>query len=82
MGQMRTLPSDENSKIRHGKGVMIYLTNGMSTDGLNGIKRVYEGDWVNDYREGNGYECYSNQNEYLGGFKHNKSNGTGIYRWR
>ena len=40
---------------RHGIGVLIYKTN-----------RVYEGEWFNDYREGIGYEKYTNGNVYFG----------------
>jgi len=63
---------------------MLYLTNGLD-NGIslpNGIKRIYEGDWVEDQREGQGYEKYSNLNEYEGGFKQNKAHGRGIYAWR
>ena len=38
---------------RHGKGVIIYHSG-----------RVYEGDWVDDKREGSGYELYQNGNTY------------------
>eukprot|EP00347_Sterkiella_histriomuscorum_P003834 403362762 len=57
---------------RHGKGIMSYFDS----------MRLYEGDWVNDYREGEGYEKFSNLNEYRGAYKVNKPNGKGTYWWR
>jgi hypothetical protein len=57
---------------RHGKGIQVY------SDSI----RVYEGDWVHDKREGQGYEVYSNLNLYEGQFRNNKPNGKGKYRWK
>lgn len=72
------------NRKRNGKGVIIYLTNGLD-NGIslpNGIKRIYEGDWIEDVREGQGYERYSNGNEYDGGFKQSKAHGRGMYAWK
>ena len=30
--------------------------------------RLYEGEWMNDLRNGKGYEVYSNSNRYEGEF--------------
>jgi hypothetical protein len=65
------MKGEKQDRKRNGKGVMIYLTNGLD-NGIslpNNIKRIYEGDWVDDHREGQGYERYSNCNDYEGGFK-------------
>jgi hypothetical protein len=42
-------------------------------------KRCYEGSWMNDMREGPGFEIYSNGNIYVGKFKEGKANGQGTY---
>ena len=48
----------ENKK-RHGKGIMLYLS--VSENEMpNKIKRIYEGDWIEDERDGQGYEKFSN----------------------
>ena len=60
LGQIKL--GEKGERKRHGKGVILYLTNGLD-NGIslpNGIKRIYEGDWVEDQREGQGYERYSN----------------------
>ena len=44
---------------------------------LNG--RKYEGEWVNDKRDGKGFEKYSNGNYYEGEFSRNKAHGKGVY---
>lgn len=37
--------------------------------------RLYEGDWVNDLRQGKGYERYAKGNVYLGYFDKGKAHG-------
>jgi hypothetical protein len=44
---------DMSTTKRHGKGVIVY-NNG----------RIYEGEWVDDKREGRGYEKFANGNVY------------------
>ena len=34
--------------------------------------RVYEGSWIQDHREGKGYEKYDNSNVYIGDFSKGK----------
>lgn len=58
--------------LRHGKGIMIYMDS----------NRLYEGDWANDIREGEGYEKFTNLNEYKGSYKNGKPCGKGTYWWR
>ena len=71
IGQLAT-PEDSPSKIvRHGVGVIRYE---------NG-RRQYEGEWFNDLREGRGFERYSNNNSYFGGFSQGKAHGIGVYKW-
>ena len=43
--------------------------------------RVYEGLWVNDRREGNGYERYKNGDVYTGEFKGGRPFGKGRRKW-
>lgn len=50
---------------RHGFGVMLY----------EGSERVYEGTWVDDQRQGRGYERYKNGATYIGDFADNKPSG-------
>ena len=40
-------------------------------------KVVYEGEWVNDIKEGNGKEIYSDGSVYIGNFTNNKKNSQG-----
>jgi hypothetical protein len=62
---------DNNGKlIRQGKGIMKYANS-----------RVFEGEWLDDYRHGRGYERYVNGNVYLGEFQHGKAHGKGKYIW-
>jgi len=46
------------NSMRNGKGVITYKTS-----------RVFEGDWKEDKRHGNGYERFSNGNTYIGMYK-------------
>ena len=39
------------------------------------------GQWVNDKRNGKGYERYKNGNTYEGDFKDGKAHGGGIFQW-
>ena len=47
--------------------------------------RIYEGQWENDVRNGNGYEVCKNAgtlaNIYLGKFENGKAHGMGVYTW-
>lgn len=43
--------------------------------------RIYEGTWVEDKRDGHGYEVFSDGNTYQGGYKQGKPHGKGIYTW-
>jgi hypothetical protein len=61
---------DQHGK-RNGYGVLVYKNK----------ERVYEGQWVNDNREGQGYERFKNRSCYIGEFKDNKLNGRGVYKW-
>ena len=70
IGQLAT-PEDSPSKIvRPGVGVIRYE---------NG-RRQYEGEWFNDLREGRGFERYSNNNSYFGGFSQGKAHGHGVWK--
>ena len=42
-------------------------------------KYSYDGDWVDDKKEGNGFEIYENGESYCGYFKNDKKNGRGVY---
>ena len=39
---------------------------------------VYEGDYVNDKKEGNGRQIYESGNYYIGEFHNDKENGNGM----
>lgn len=43
--------------------------------------RVYEGEWLNDLRNGQGSEKYTNGDTYVGQFQDGKAHGKGIYTW-
>ena len=38
---------------------------------------IYEGDWIEDKKEGNGKEIYENGEYYIGQFKNGLRNGKG-----
>lgn len=41
---------------------------------------MYDGDWVNDVRNGKGTEVWDNEkNKYVGEFKEGKKTGKGVY---
>uniref|UniRef100_W5MPQ6 Radial spoke head 10 homolog B2 n=1 Tax=Lepisosteus oculatus TaxID=7918 RepID=W5MPQ6_LEPOC len=57
---------------RHGKGAIYYNAEGTSW---------YEGDWVDNVREGWGVRCYSSGNVYEGQWKSSARHGRGTMRW-
>ncbi|KAM4624517.1 radial spoke head 10 homolog B [Polymixia lowei] len=58
---------------RHGKGLIYYNQDATSW---------YEGDWVNNNREGWGLRCYSSGNVYEGEWKNNVRHGEGKMTWK
>ena len=42
---------------------------------------VYEGNYINNNKEGKGIYYYSGGNKFEGDFKNDLENGTGIYTW-
>ncbi len=42
---------------------------------------VYEGEWVNDEKDGKGVYKYANQDYYEGYFNKGKRNGKGFFQW-
>ena len=72
---------DETKRHKHGVGVRMYLKESLKGDQVKkeDILRVYEGQWVNDKREGRGFEIYTNRNVYHGLFKDNRRHGQGSY---
>ncbi|KAL2078190.1 hypothetical protein ACEWY4_025875 [Coilia grayii] len=57
---------------RHGKGIIYYNQE---------VTSWYEGDWVNNIREGWGVRCYPSGNIYEGQWKNDARHGTGRMRW-
>ena len=43
--------------------------------------KIYEGQWRNDKKNGQGAEVFPNRAVYLGQFKEGKPNGSGKYLW-
>lgn len=43
--------------------------------------RIYEGNWMSDYKYGEGYEKFANQCVYQGEFINGKPEGIGRYSW-
>ena len=41
--------------------------------------KIYEGDWVNDKRDGNGKMIYANGDSYEGDWLNDKRDGKGKY---
>ncbi|KAH7815608.1 putative 1-phosphatidylinositol-4-phosphate 5-kinase [Monocercomonoides exilis] len=66
-GQVMNFP--EKGLMRHGKGIFV-----------DGPVR-YEGDWVEDVMEGEGFFTREGGSSYQGSFKHNTYNGEGTYTW-
>ena len=42
---------------------------------------LYEGDWINDKREGQGTYVWKNGSKYIGSWKDDKKNGEGTLVW-
>jgi len=42
---------------------------------------VYEGSWLNDKRDGRGFERFSNGNLYEGQYEKGLVTGKGVYTW-
>lgn len=63
MGQI-----SKDSNLREGMGVCVYEN-----------KRIYEGFWLNDKRQGRGFEIFSNGSTYIGDYKEGKVTGKGLY---
>jgi len=61
----------EDTWKRHGRGVIVYLS-----------QRIYEGDWKNDKRNGRGYERFLNGNYYNGEYLNGRPHGKGVYTWQ
>ncbi|KAM6155830.1 radial spoke head 10 homolog B [Rhynchocyon petersi] len=57
---------------RHGKGTIYYNQDGTSW---------YEGNWVNNVRQGWGIRCYSSGNIYEGQWEDSMRHGEGRMRW-
>ncbi|XP_074925332.1 radial spoke head 10 homolog B2 isoform X1 [Chelonoidis abingdonii] len=57
---------------RHGKGTIYYNREGTSW---------YEGDWVNNIKDGWGIRCYKSGNIYEGQWEKNVRHGEGRMRW-
>uniref|UniRef100_A0A8D0G8U8 Radial spoke head 10 homolog B n=1 Tax=Sphenodon punctatus TaxID=8508 RepID=A0A8D0G8U8_SPHPU len=57
---------------RHGKGTIYYNSEGTSW---------YEGDWVNNIKDGWGIRCYKSGNMYEGQWEKNVRQGEGRMRW-
>ena len=58
------------------------LRNGKGTEYYSNGKIKYEGDYINDKREGNGKYIYENGEYYLGQCKNNLKHGKGIYYYK
>ncbi|XP_041746939.2 radial spoke head 10 homolog B isoform X4 [Coregonus clupeaformis] len=58
---------------RHGKGTIYYNQE---------VTSWYEGEWVNNNREGWGVRCYPSGNLYEGQWRNNMRHGEGSMRWR
>ena len=56
--------------MRHGLGVMLYVTG-----------RCYEGFWQKDKRHGKGYEKFSNGDVYIGDYAKGRPQGKGKRVW-
>ena len=61
--------------IERYKGI---FTKNISNNNINLTLIKYEGDFVNDRKEGNGIALYSNGDKYEGEWKNNKQYGKGI----
>ena len=61
---------------KHGLGVYIYAK---STNPLK--PKVYEGSFINDEKDGHGFEQFVSGATYTGGYKRGKAEGKGVYHW-
>ena len=41
--------------------------------------RIYEGEWLNNKKHGNGFEIFENSDKFQGEYKFGKPNGFGIF---
>ena len=48
---------------------------------VNENGRIYEGEWIADKRNGNGFEIYKSGNQYRGKFVNNHPQGKGAFFW-
>ena len=44
--------------------------------------RIYEGEWLNEHRNGRGFEQFTDGSKYIGMYKDNKADGKGVFTWR
>jgi len=58
------------------------LFNGKGIYHDNSTGNKYDGNWINNKKEGNGTEYWPNGDYYIGGWKNMKKNGYGIYTWQ
>ena len=47
-----------------------------------GDSSTYEGEWIDDQRDGFGFWTGANEDKYEGQFKENKFHGLGSYNWK
>jgi hypothetical protein len=59
---------------KHGKGKMVYVE-----DATHYAGEVYEGEWKDDKRDGNGKYTWPDGDVYVGEYKDGKRNGKGKY---
>lgn len=79
--------------LRHGSGTLYYADGQTIYDGewvhdkkhgsakITFVNGVYEGDMMNDVKEGVGVYSYKNGDVYEGSWKDNKKHGVGVYRF-
>ncbi|KAM4632270.1 radial spoke head 10 homolog B [Discoglossus pictus] len=67
-----TYTGEWQNGLRHGKGKIYYDEEGTSW---------YEGEWVNDKKDGWGMQRFKSGNIYEGQWKNNKCHGLGRMRW-
>ena len=64
-------PKSELPGKPHGTGVMYYADSG----------DLYEGEWQQGKKHGQGRQCYATGDAYLGAYEQNKKHGFGLYRY-
>ena len=68
---------NHNTGKKEGLGVRLYLTDKLTEQDrkegipLDKIISLYEGEWMEDKRQGTGYEVYKNKDVYVGSFVEN-----------